>query len=283
MPDAAVTEAPLQFGEGGRLLGILTSPGTAPRGARPVFVFLSAGLLHRVGPYRLHVRLARTLAHLGFASLRVDLAGMGDSPPHDAPSYRASVDADFAAILQAIDAHAGPANVVLAGLCTGADNATLLALREPRVAGLVLLDPICYPDRGYATRVVAAKYGDPSRYAAWLRRRVRALLQPAPERTVSAPSVDPLALRDLPSLEQVREAFAAVRDRGGRVMAVFTEYANRYYNRQGQLGRVLHLPGYETLCTELHWPATRHTYCLERDRLRLIEHVVRWSAHYARD
>jgi hypothetical protein len=83
MPDHVLTEEPLQFGEGGRLFGILTLPSMPPRNAQelPVFVFLSAGLLHRVGPYRLHVRLVRALAQMGFSSLRVDLAGTGDSPP----------------------------------------------------------------------------------------------------------------------------------------------------------------------------------------------------------
>jgi pimeloyl-ACP methyl ester carboxylesterase len=281
MPDATVTEHPLQFGDDGRLFGVLTLPEAAPVPSRPAFVFLSAGLLHRVGPYRLHVRLARTLARLGFAALRVDLAGMGDSPPRDAPSYRQSVDDDFAAILEALDARLGQPQVVLAGLCTGADNATLLALHEPRVAGLVLLDPICYPDRGYTTRGIVAKYGDPARYAAWLRRRMRALVQPAPA-TAAPPSVDPLALRDLPSLEQMRTAFAGVRDRGGRVLAVYTDYANGYYNRCGQLRRSLRLPGVERWCTERHWPATHHTYWLERDRHRLMDEVVRFAAHYAR-
>ena len=60
MSDPVLTEEPLQFGEGGRLFGILTLPGMPPRRAQelPVFVFLNAGLLHRVGPHRLHVRLA---------------------------------------------------------------------------------------------------------------------------------------------------------------------------------------------------------------------------------
>ena len=51
MPDRVLTEEPLQFGEGGRLVGILTLPSAPPRNAQglPVFVILSAGLLHRVG------------------------------------------------------------------------------------------------------------------------------------------------------------------------------------------------------------------------------------------
>ena len=56
MSDPVSMEEPLQFGDGGRLFGILTlssmSPCKAP--GLPVFVFLNAGLLHRVGPHRLY-------------------------------------------------------------------------------------------------------------------------------------------------------------------------------------------------------------------------------------
>ena len=45
-----MTEEPLQFGENGRLFGILTLPDTPVRSAsaRCVLVLLSAGLMHRV-------------------------------------------------------------------------------------------------------------------------------------------------------------------------------------------------------------------------------------------
>ena len=78
MPHPILTEEPLQFGAGGRLFGILTTPSEPRRNAQelPVFVFLTAGLLHRVGPYRLHVRLGRELAQMGF-SQRSALAQAG--------------------------------------------------------------------------------------------------------------------------------------------------------------------------------------------------------------
>ena len=131
MPDRILTEEPLQFGEGGRLFGILTLPSVPPRNAQelPVFVFLSAGLLHRVGPYRLHVRLGRELAQMGFSSLRVDLAGMGDSPPRPGLTSRESVAADFGEILGVLDSRLGRLPLVLAGLCSGADNAMTLTLK----------------------------------------------------------------------------------------------------------------------------------------------------------
>ena len=51
MPDRYLREEPLQFDAGERLLGILTSPVMSPSNAQelPVFVFLNAGSLHRVG------------------------------------------------------------------------------------------------------------------------------------------------------------------------------------------------------------------------------------------
>jgi len=282
MPDHVVTEEPLQFGEGGRLFGILTLPSIEPRNAQglPVFVFLSAGLLHRVGPYRLHVRLGRELAEMGFSSLRVDLAGMGDSPPRSGLTHRQSIAADFAEILGVLESRLGRRPLVLAGLCTGADNATSLALGEPRVVGMILLDPICYPDRGFRARVFIAKYTNPSRYVGWLKRRFKDLTQPGAGKQEVYGSVDPLALRDLPTREQLRAAYESIRERGGRVLSVFTEYARGYYNQSGQLGRVLGIRGYKQFCTELYWPQTHHTYWLEQHRRRLIEEIKSWASHY---
>lgn len=280
------TEQYLQLGEGGRLFGILTLPGGAARDAeqRPVFVFLSAGLLHRVGPYRLHVRLARELAQMGFSALRVDLAGMGDSPPRSGLTHRQSVAGDFADILRGLDSELGRSPLVLVGLCTGADNATSLARHEQRVVGLILLDPICFPDGGpggFRARALAAKYANPARYVAWLRRRFKALTDPRREAHATGGSVDPLALRDLPTLEQVGATFASIRERGGRVLCVFTDYASGYYNRSGQLGRVLRLHGYHEFCTELFWPETHHTYWLELHRRRLMQEIKTWARAFA--
>ena len=180
MSDPILIEEPLQFGEGGRLLGILTSASRPARNAEevPVFVFLSAGSLHRVGPHRLHVLLSRELAQMGFSSLRVDLSGTGDSPPHPCLTNQQSVAADFAEILAVLESRLGRSPLVLAGLCSGADDAIRLTLTEPRVVGMVLLDPICFLDRGFRLRVAVAKYTNPARYIAWVKRRFKALTRP---------------------------------------------------------------------------------------------------------
>jgi len=280
MPDHVLTEEPLQFGEGGRLFGILTLPGMPPHNAQvlPVFVFLSAGMLHRVGPSRLHVRLARKLAQMGFSSLRIDLSGTGDSLGRPGLTNQQSVAADYEEIADVLESRLGRLPLVLAGLCSGADNAIRLTLEEPRVVGMVLLDPICFPDDGFRLRTLSMRYTNAARYIAWLNRRFKAI-SPAGE---GEEEVDPLTFRDLPTRAQLRAAFESIREREGRVLSVFTQYALPYYNQAGQLGRVLDVGGYRQFCTELFWPQAQHAYPLELHRRQLMDEIKTWAGGFIR-
>ena len=284
MPDHVLTEEPLQFGEGGRLFGILTLPSVPPCNAQalPVFVFLNAGLLHRVGPYRLYVRLVRNLAQMGFSSLRVDLAGRGDSPERFGLTNQQSVAADYEEIVGVLESRLGRLRLVLGGLCSAADNAIRLARADQRVIGMLLLDPVCSLDDGFRARAVIMKYTNPARYLVWLKRRLNLLATLPGENWNDSEMIDPLTLRDAPTGEQLRAAFEAICERRGRVLSVFTQYAAQYYNQLGQLGRTLDVVGYQRFCTEIFWPQMAHTYTLELHRRRLIEEIKNWAGGYIR-
>ena len=281
MSDPVLTEETLQFGEGRRLSGIFTRPSVPVRDPPelPVFVFFNAGLVHRVGPHRLYVHLARDLSRMGFSSLRVDLAGRGDSPPRPGLTIQQSVAADYEEILRVLESRLAPGPLVLAGLCSGADNAIRLAPKDSRVVGLVLLDPVCSPDDGFSARAFVLKYTNTARYVAWLKRRFKA---PTTRPARNEEEIDPLTIRDAPTREQLRAAFESIRERQGRVLSVFTQYALRYYNQAGQLGRVVGVDGYQQFCTELFWPEAEHTYTLELHRRRLMGVVKTWAAGYIR-
>jgi hypothetical protein len=294
MSDQVLTEEPLQFGEAGRLFGILTLPRISTRSAQnlPVFVFLSAGVLHRVGPARLYVRLARELSSLGFSSLRVDLAGAGDSPARPLLTYPQSVAADFREISNVLESRLGRLPLVLAGLCSGAHNSVRLTPEEPRVVGMVLLDPICFPDSGFRARAVVQAYANPKRYVTWLKDRFMAPTIPYGEHQEKNDSINALtpdakltseqlrAAWGVPNREQLRAAFASIRKRDGRVFSVFTQSALQYYNQAGQLERVVGIENYQKFCTELFWPEAEHTFPLDLHRRRLIEAVKTWAAGY---
>src|SRR5690606_31730993 len=97
-------------------------------------VILSAGIIHRVGPNRLHVELARALSAAGCTSLRFDLSGIGDSEKRS--DGLPPLDASLADIREAADwlqATRGVDQLILVGLCSGADQGLIYAGGDPRV------------------------------------------------------------------------------------------------------------------------------------------------------
>lgn len=278
-----MNEVAIQFGPGGRLIGILTTSGNkrSEMVGSPVFVFLNAGFLHRPGPHRLHVRLARGLAEDGFSSFRVDLGGFGDSLAEPDLEYQQSVTTDFDDISQVLESELGSVEIVIVGLCSGADNAVRLTSADSRVTGMVLLDPVCEKDDGFAVRArswrrktVLRKALNLTRYGPWLKRK---LSRWSGGEQAGQKSMDYLSLRDLPKAAQMKAAFSAIHERNGQVLSIFTAYAMNYYNEVGQLGRVLDVSDYGTFCKEVFWPHVHHTYPFESDRQKLIEEVRAWA------
>ena len=146
-------EQVIHFGPNEELCGILTLPdGSTSALRQPVALILNAGIVHRVGPFRLHVNLARQLADRGFATFRIDLSGLGDSPVRSGDlgdANRAVLDAQDA--MRALEQR-GAERFVVIGLCSGAFNAHQVALADQRVCGSVFLDGIVFRTPGYYRR-----------------------------------------------------------------------------------------------------------------------------------
>lgn len=143
-------ETLVRFGDDARLRGILTvAEPAAANGHGTAVVFITAGLLHKPGPYRLYTDLARMLAREGFPSLRFDLSGIGESGPRTGVdnAERANVT-DVRAAIDVLAAGTGCTRFVTAGLCSGAEVAHRTALTDARVAGVIALD-------GYIVRTPA--------------------------------------------------------------------------------------------------------------------------------
>lgn len=123
---------------GGRpMFGVATHPVVAPATSTCVVMFNSGAQSH-IGPHRLHVDLARSLAQAGVRSLRVDLPGRGDSPESRQGQVQAFVAARDAEIDAIVDA-GGDGPVVALGLCTGAWDA-LDAARRAVVRGALCIN-----------------------------------------------------------------------------------------------------------------------------------------------
>jgi pimeloyl-ACP methyl ester carboxylesterase len=139
-------EEPLVLPGAAPLFGILSSPPPAARARdRPAIVLLNAGTVHRIGPHRMYVRLARRWAERGFFVLRLDLSGIGDSPAppscHENLCYPRDAIADAQAAMTALGKRLGVRRFVVGGLCSGGDIAFQTGLRDKRVASTIIMNP----------------------------------------------------------------------------------------------------------------------------------------------
>src|SRR5581483_6257730 len=97
----------------------------------------------------LYAQLARRLANNGFTVLRFDLGGIGDSrQAYASLPLRRRVELELRAAVDQVPA--GP--LLLAGLCSGAEDSLRYAALDERVTALALIDPFGYPTLGWRWR-----------------------------------------------------------------------------------------------------------------------------------
>ena len=151
----SVEEALVFSADPASLVGILHRP--AGTGLPIGVVVVVGGPQYRVGSHRQFVLLARRLADAGIAVLRFDMAGMGDSggPPVTFETANGNVAAALDALFGSCPHLRG---VVLWGLCDGASAALMYAPRDPRVAGLVILNPWVRTSAGLARTHLRSHY-----------------------------------------------------------------------------------------------------------------------------
>lgn len=114
------------------------------------------GPQYRVGSHRQFVLLARAIASAGFATLRFDHRGVGDS---DGNTTFEDLAPDINAAINALFEHCpGLEDVVLLGLCDAASAILMYAPTDPRVVGLVALNPWVRSDQTLAQSYLSGYY-----------------------------------------------------------------------------------------------------------------------------
>lgn len=130
-------ESAVKFGRASSKVGILRVPDESSGG--PLFVIPSAGLIHRIGPNRLNVQLAREVGSLGYPAFCFDFNGIGDSEHEiqDGNLVEQALEA-----LDFLDRRFSSFRYVFVGLCSAAVVAFHCAAQDDRVVGAGLLSPL---------------------------------------------------------------------------------------------------------------------------------------------
>lgn len=255
-----MNEQPIDLGNG--FFGVLTLAAPASP-TRPIVILLSAGLLHRVGPFRLHVQLARALAAAGHNVLRFDLPGVGDSG--------FAVVEPVAVVQQVFDVlHRtfADARFIVGGICSAADLGWRIALADARVCGVMLLD-------GYARRGLWFRVGQ---VGLLLRRPPRSWFGILQRRANSRVQITDDDLRDWPQGAEAQTQLRALLARKVRVLAIYTGGVASYFLHPRQFGATFARAARDERVTFAFWPQADHLFMADRDRRTLLDAVRDWGA-----
>jgi pimeloyl-ACP methyl ester carboxylesterase len=268
-----ISEQAVLFGSWTSLVGIVTKAVSPASANRPAIVILNTGIIHRVGHHRMFVTMSRALGAVGYTVLRFDFSGIGDSSPrYDGLSL---VDACMAEIREALDwleRDGAASRMILIGLCSGADHAVLYGHTDPRIVGLVLMDPSIPPTLRYYVHYIGRRL---RRLRSWfnvlsgrshtLRMLMRHML----------PIAQRYPLQNRVPRQTIERHYRNSVDSGIEILAIFTEETTRQTYREQMIEALPNVSFGDRLTLEF-FPGSDHTFALESDRSRLIQLILQW-------
>jgi len=289
-----LNEVALVFGGKSELLGVLSEPTAEPRQeSRPAFLLLNAGTVGRVGPNRLYVKLARSLAARGFPVLRFDFSGVGDSPPRadHLPLDESTVD-EVREAVDLLEERGTADRFVLLGICSGGYFALRAACADTRVSGLAMINcsgPLEVTDREIA-RTLVRHYRRIALHSSFRAKTLRKLLTLDFDRRgvleavrTQWTSARPSAGATRPAALDLEADVRTVCRRGVRTLFIHSEGDVGLDYMQLYLGAAIReLSGSGSLQFEV-LPRANHVFTLTAHQAQLVESVGRWAVSLVRE
>jgi pimeloyl-ACP methyl ester carboxylesterase len=287
---SAIREQALLFGRRKSLVGIIAQSSTNTA-AGCAIVILNSGIIHRVGPNRIFVRLARRLAAGGHLVVRFDLSGIGDSEPREdglAPLDAAL--ADIREVLDSLESTRQVRRVILVGLCSGADQSVIYGGQDERVKAVVSIDPSLPRTTGYYVRHYRRRL---FRLQSWLSfasarhpfwRELRRSITPAAAASLEDPELQP-ASSDMQSPQErnfLRDAYASAVAAGVRILVILTGGREDQHNHPRQLFEAFPSVRFGSLLRLEFFGKADHTFSGETDRSQVMQLMVEWISAQAR-
>ena len=246
-------------------------------------ICITAGLLHHVGPHRMHVLIARALAKQGISTLHFDLSGIGDSAirTDDLVANEVPVQ-EINDAIEMLESR-GFSRFILFGVCSGAMRAVRAATGNPKVAGIILANT--GGDDGSAqvdTRPAARLYLEKSLWnlSAWknfFTGKVKYgvlfyVLWSALVKKLKPASNAPTSIKEL-----IRSRVEPLNRQGTSILSVMSDRHAQIYE--------LYQQDYDDLRSEqlqiLVYPNTDHLFTSLSVQRDLIDQICRWSARLA--
>ena len=277
--NAEINESVCHFGPDGGLFGILSAPNSdQQKSDAPIALILNAGIVHRVGPFRLHVDMARQLAAEGFSTMRLDLSGLGDSAQRTGKVDSASrAELDVKDAMDFLEKQTGTSKFVIIGLCSGAFHAHQVSVKDSRIVGAVFMDGIVFRTLGFFMRHQLGRLLRPRFWRNAIKRRIIG----ADNQTESEKAGETLAEgeffgEDLKKDSVIRD-LQTLMDRSVRMLFLYTDGYDDICGRS-QFQEMYGLQPDEGQLQVEYYPKSEHTFRLIENREAACQRVTAWMA-----
>ena len=273
-----------QFGPNNGLTGILTEPNESVRVAdAPVALILNAGIVHNIGPFRLHVDIARLLAAAGFSSFRIDLSGLGDSATRTGKILEGNrAVQDVSDAVDFLTQHTGRERFVAIGLCSGANNAHHIVIDDLRFVGAAFLDGIVFRTFGFYLRHYGSRFARPRFWRNAIKRRI--IKEPRLNEGAGGKLGESEFFETEKTREEVSAEISRLVERDVQMLFVYTEGYDDVTSA-GQFQEMFRIKPNDQVQVE-YFRKTEHTFPLTENRKALCERIQQWycdrfSSHVA--
>ncbi len=234
------------------------------RPPRATVVMLNAGLIHRVGPFRMNIELAERLARRDIDVFRFDLPAVGDMPAGGGsrPEERVRIAMDTVAAITGSD------RFIIGGVCSAADLAWKLPALDARVRGLLLLDPCAV--RGPWFHWAQLRHFVSRPMAGW-GRMLRHQLQRSWNNGDAAP-----AGRDWPSEREFIAGNRRMAEAGIGMYALYTAGVTDYFLHPRQMRAGFPDDSNEPRLRLRFRPDVDHILFVPRQRAEILDDIASW-------
>lgn len=272
-----------RFGKGKGLVGTLTCPGTEHKGRRlPASILWNAGMIHRAGPFRLNVDLARSIAGRGFYALRFDITGKGDSKKSIThKTFMQLASENLREAMHFLSEKEGIDQFILIGLCSGADQLHSVAMSNKRVTGAVFLDGYGYRTGryyfhklGYYGNRISRILRHPGKSGSLVKNKFKnSWLKANGDLT----DEDVLS-RPFPRKEIAKNDILKMIRNGKDLLFIYTGGVPDYYNYRSQFEDMFKIKcnGYDGRLQVEFFKEANHTYTFIEDRAKMIRTIIDW-------
>lgn len=263
-------ESAIRFGREQQLVGVVDRPDDCAKDL--AVVIPNAGIVHHVGPFRLHVILARALSAIGVTTFRMDLSGVGESDAVAGGGKLLERNCrDIQDGMDYLQRRFGIARFVIAGLCSGADDAHTVAYTDPRVVGVVALDGYAYPNLRFRLINILPRVVNPVRVFRFALRILGRVFGSESEESFK----DAAYFREFPDRQEFANQIEANAKRGVSYLLIYSGGVN-YYNHQKQAYHFITNGTPPDQISVKYFADCDHTYYLKADRQKVVDTIADW-------